>query len=323
MPTILRKTKGKKFHYTDKKGKAITDKDTLEYLKKLKTPPNYSNVKIYYPVNSHKLLYSGIDTAGRQQCIYSPKWKKRAKKNYFCDLITFGRLLPKITSQINSLLQNKKTTKNKQIAIILKIISICHFRVGNQRYENLYQSHGIATIQKQHIKIDTTNKTFHIEFVGKKAVLNYCMIQDSKLYNCILHLLKDRKKPTDYIFTYYEKNQLQRIKASDINNWLKKFDKSFSSKMFRTFSTNILLIDRMKQQNPKTLTLNKRKKAIVQFMKEVSGLVHNTPCICRKDYANQDLIKLYIEHPRKWNNKFANSTSRTGFVNFLAEQCKS
>jgi len=318
---ILRKGTGSKFKYTDAKGKAITDKDTLAYLDKLKTPPKYNNVAIFYPPNSHKLLYSGIDQAGRQQCIYSPKWKTKAKKQYFCDLAKFGQMLPKINSELNKLLSNQKFSKNKQIALILRIVMLCHFRVGNARYEKLYNSHGIATIQKKHIKMDSKNKSFHVEFIGKKAVRNYCMIESPSLYKIMSQLLSTRKT-TDYLFTYQEKGETRRIKAVHINKWLKKFDKSFSSKMFRTFSTNVLLLDLMKLQNPKGLTLPQRKKAVVQFMKEVSNLVHNTPCICKKDYANPDLVKLYLEKPRKWNNTFNDLSSRAGFTKFLLGKCK-
>lgn len=318
---ILRTGNSPKFKYTDAKGKAITDRDTLAYLNKLKTPPKYSNVKIYYPVNSHKLLYSGIDTAGRHQCIYSPSWRGKAKREYFCNLAKFGQMLPKINTELNSLLSNKKFSKNKQIAVILRIVMLCNFRVGNQRYEKLYNSHGIATIQKQHVKLDTTKKSFHIEFIGKKAVRNYCLIDRPGLYKTMRELLSTRK-PKDYLFTYMDNGTVTRIKAVHINKWLKKFNKTFSSKMFRTFSTNVLLIDRMKLKNPKNLSLPQRKKAVVQFMKEVSNLVHNTPCICKKDYANPDVVKMYLEKPRKWNNTFDKPSSRAGFTSFLLSKCK-
>jgi DNA topoisomerase-1 len=318
---ILRKGIAPKFTYTDAKGSIVKDKDTLAYLNKLKTPPKYNNVEIYYPANSHKLLYSGIDQAGRQQCIYAPKWKTKAKKQYFCDLAKFGKMLPKINTLLDQLLDNKKFTKNKQIALILRIVTLCHFRVGNQRYEKLYNSHGIATIQKKHIKMDPTNKMFHVEFIGKKGVNNYCMIKTPLIYKIMTELLSTRK-PNDYLFTYQDEGVITRIKAVHINKWLKKFDTSFSSKMFRTFSTNVLLLDRMKLKNPKNLTEPQRKKAVVQFMKEVSDLVHNTPCICKKDYANPDLVKMYLEKPRKWNATFADVSSRAGFTKFLDTMCK-
>lgn len=317
---ILRKGKAPKFKFTSN-GKAVTDKDTLAYLSKLKTPPKYNNVKIYYPVNSHKLLYEGIDEAGRQQCIYAPAWRTKAKRAYFCNLARFGQLLPKINTEINSLLSNQKFSKNKQIAFILRIVMLCNFRVGNQRYEKLYNSHGIATIQKQHVKLDTKKKSFHVEFIGKKAVRNYCLIDSPSLYKTMRELLST-KKPKDYLFTYLDDGVVTRIKAVHINKWLKKFDKTFSSKMFRTFSTNVLLLDRMKLKNPKNLTLPQRKKAVTQFMKEVSNLVHNTPCICKKDYANPDVVKMYLDQPRKWNNTFDKPSSRAGFTSFLLSKCR-
>ena len=304
-----------KFRYVDKHGKEITDAEILEYLNKLKTPPKYSNVIIFYPPNSHKLLYSGVDEASRTQWIYSPKWKAKAKKKYFADLARFGKMLPKISAKINSLLKSSRFTKQKQIALILRIVILCNFRIGNQKYEKLYNSHGISTIQRRHIKF-LPNKRFHVEFIGKKGVKNYCIIDEPLLYDTMQDLLKN-KSPNDYLFTYTNAGETKRIKATDINNWLKTFDSAFTSKMFRTFATNCLLIARMKELNPKQFKINKRKKNLVQFFKEVSELVHNTPCICRKDYANTDMVNLYLNHPRKWNKLFANVSPRVGFTNFL------
>lgn len=298
--------------YTDYRGKKITNTTILEYLKKLKTPPAYSNVIIYYPPNSHKLLYTGVDTAGRQQSIYSPKWVEKAKKEYAVKLAKFGKQLPKILSRIDKLLLNKKFTKQKIIAIILKIITLCHFRVGNSKYEKKYNSYGISNIQNKHVSF--TNNGVIIKFRGKKGVHNECCIKDKIVVDNLKQLV-NRKLP--YVFMYKSDKILEKIKAIDINNWLKEFDPDFSSKMFRTFATNILLIDLMKKHNPKTLPINKRKKAITAFMKEISTIVHNTPCICRKDYADSKLVKLYIDHPRKWNNMFNDVSSRVGFVKYL------
>ena len=135
---------------TDLNGKPIADKAIAEYVKNLVIPPAYKNVRIYYE-NNPKILYDGIDAKGRLQQIYSKKWRTAADKQKFKKLIKFGKDLPIIFGNIYKHIFDKNNTQNKCIAIILKIVSVCYFRIGNHKYEKLYESHGISTIKKHHI----------------------------------------------------------------------------------------------------------------------------------------------------------------------------
>ena len=59
----------------------------------------------------------------------------------------FGRSFLKINRKITEDLYSVKDSKEKQIAIILKLIMDCHFRVGNERYSKDNKSYG-TTIWK-------------------------------------------------------------------------------------------------------------------------------------------------------------------------------
>ena len=43
-------------------------------------------------------------------------------------------------------------SKEKQIAIILKLIMDCNFRVGNEKYKKENKSFGVTTLQKNILK---------------------------------------------------------------------------------------------------------------------------------------------------------------------------
>lgn len=299
---------------TDLNGKPIADKAIAEYVKNLVIPPAYKNVRIYYE-NNPKILYDGIDAKGRLQQIYSKKWRTAADKQKFKKLIKFGKELPKIFGNINKHILDKNNTQNKCIAIILKIVSVCYFRIGNHKYEKLYESHGISTIKKHHI-YERPNAV-EIKFIGKKGVLNECMIEDKELVSVIKEYIKS-KKQNDYIFTYTLEGKQERIRATEINDYLKKYDPEFTSKMFRTFDTNTLLIDFLKNRDrANLLTKNERKKNIVAAMKEISQCVNNTPAICKKSYANADLIEMYIENPVRFDKFMSSKNSRELFIDFL------
>ena len=301
---------------TDIRGHPVEDKATEEYVKSLVIPPAYKNVRIFFEPNP-KIVFEGTDSKGRLQQIYSKKWRTAADKKKFQKLIEFGKQLPEIFKHIDKNMRSKKLTKDKCISIILKIISVCYFRVGNKKYETLYSSYGISTIKKQHI-YELPN-SIEIRFIGKKSVLNECLITEPDLVAIIKDLIKN-KKPTDYVFMWLNGKELEQVRATEINDYLKKYDDAFTSKMFRTFDTNTLLIDFLRNRGSAFgLKPNVRKKNIVAAMKEISQCVNNTPAICKKSYANSDLIEMYIENPIKWDKAMpiGKTTSRELFIRFL------
>ena len=65
----------------------------------------------------------------------------------------FGKDFSKINKKINDDLYSVKDSKEKQIAIILRLIMDCHFRIGNERYSKKYKSYGTTTLENQHVKV--------------------------------------------------------------------------------------------------------------------------------------------------------------------------
>jgi DNA topoisomerase-1 len=307
---IKRTTINKKFEYDTK------DALLIKYAESLVIPPAYDNVIIYKPpasnLKKYKISYTGVDAKGRTQYIYADWWTKQQGQKKFADLAEFGRSFPKIMSTVDSLIKQKKLTKNKLIALVLKIITICNFRVGNEKYSNLYKSHGISTITANHCSF--IKNTMVIKFIGKKAVLNECVIMDAVVIREMKTIIKNLK-PLDKVFALKNDSPL---KATEINNWLKKYNTKFTSKMFRIYSTNIMLLNRMRESNPKTIkSKNARKKLVVQWLKEVSCIVHNTPAICKKDYSDVRILQMYIDQPIKWNSIFGQSNStQVAFTRF-------
>jgi DNA topoisomerase-1 len=315
------KAKKPKFKFLDKGGNPITDKKILDYIKKLTIPPAYKNVTIFYE-KSPKILFEGYDDKCRKQQIYSPAHKKKAARKKFCHLLEFGKILPQIESDLKKHIKNHKPTKDKIIALIIKIIMICGFRVGNLKYQKLYNSFGISVILKKHIKME--GKNMLISFIGKKGVLNECVIKDQELIKEVKALLEG-KKADDYVFKYTFNRELYVIKAIEINKWLKNYNEHVSSKFFRTFDTNILFIEFMRKNStdPSILSDKERKKMSNDALKVISCQINNTPTICKKEYLYIDLLNLFLENPKAFKKYFYKcSCSRKCFLTFLNDTCK-
>jgi DNA topoisomerase-1 len=314
-----------KFKILDTNNKKVTDKKILEYIKSLVIPPAYNNVNIFYE-KTPKILFQGTDDKGRLQQIYSLNHKKKAMKKKFCNLLEFGKVLPKIKLDIEKHVNNTTFTKNKIISIILKIVMICGFRLGNMKYQKIYNSFGISNILKSHI-VNKNNMMF-IKFIGKKGVVNECCITNK---NIILALNKRiaGKTSKDYVFTYIDEfsDVEKTITALDINKFLKTYGDNITSKMFRTYDTNVLFIEYMKNRSnvddPTTITLIKRKKIVIEAMKIISNQINNTPAIAKKEYLHIDLLTLYLDNPKKFKKYFFKcNNSHKCFIDYLEEYCK-
>lgn len=310
------KDKKPKFKIVDKNYNVINDKKILEYIQKLVIPPAYADVKIFYE-KSPKILFQGYDNKGRLQQIYSKEHKEKTMKKKFCNILEFGKVLPQISNDINQYIKDKVFTKNKIISIILKIIIKCGFRLGNIKYQKLYNSFGISNILKSHVKIK--GDEMYIKFIGKKGVLNECIIKEKIIIDNIKKLIFG-KNNNDYVFTYDDNTV---ITALEINKFLKAYHINTTSKHFRTWDTNILFIEYMRNnEDPIKLSLVKRKKTVISAMKLISTQINNTPNICKKEYLHIDLLSLYLDNPNEFKKYFfkCNDASKC-FINYLEEYC--
>ena len=309
----------KSYVYTYDTGGVVDDEDTLSEIKKMAIPPAYVKVRVY-PGASAKIRYEGYDEKGRLQQKYSEAHNDRAKKAKFCRLIEFGRAFPKIQSDINKYMSTTRMTKNKIISTILQIIWKCGFRVGNVKYQHLYESHGISNIFKKHVSVD--GKRVTIEFKGKKGVVNTCIITEQGLVKELIRLTKDID-PGDYVFTYKAGNKRVHIRSADINEWLSQYGK-ISSKDLRTFDVNVMFIDYIRKEGgiKGAKTVISKKKIAKSAIAITAAHINNTPAICKSSYLMPEVYSMLVNHPRKYKKYFLGSTnSRVAFINFLKVHC--
>jgi DNA topoisomerase-1 len=302
------------YQYVDKNNKIVQDKKILEYINSMAPiPPAYNDVRIYYEKNP-KILFDGRDIKGKLQQIYSTKFRLAADKNKFKSLIEFGYKLPEINKQIEKNI-NGALTPEKVISLILVLIQDCGFRIGSLTYFKLNKSIGLSTLMRKHLTFKK-DKTIQIKFLGKKGVENNCIVKNPVITR-ELTKLASTKKPNDFMFSYIDNsNQEMLLSGDNINNWLKTYGDDFTTKMFRTFSTNVLFIDLMHETKPQTLTENERKKKVKQNLEILSTCINNSPTICKKSYLSSDLLKLYIEHGKKYETDI-NKSSGTFMQKFI------
>jgi DNA topoisomerase-1 len=320
---IIRKKNNNTFHYYTKNNSKIIDKKILNKIKKIYIAPAYTNVKIYLGSN---LLATGVDSAGRTQYIYSDKMKKLREQKKYKKLIKISKNIDKLKMKINKDLSNKVITKNKLIALILKIMDLCNFRSGNKKYEEKYGSFGITTIHKKHISFK--NNSTEIEFIGKKGVNNHCILKDKYIQNIIKKVYNISSKDNPYIFSINNNNDKIHISIYDVNSYLKPF--GVTTKDLRTWNANIIFLKNLKdlvenldnefieKYNGKTdkQRIKIRKQLIKEAIKNTADSLHHTPAICKSSYIYKKILEVLENN----NNIFLNlkkNNKNNGIENIL------
>jgi DNA topoisomerase I len=313
-----------KIKKTKKNFKGITKKLTVKDLNRLKSiyiPPAYKT--IYLSRNTvNKVQLIAEDDKGRNQYFYNHEYISNSDKRKYNALRSFVSVAEKIEKdnqkQINRIYkQSNKTSKTKEsinyddyIHIIIWLLINNNFRIGNIKYDKLYNSNGITTLKPAHFTFKNSNCI--ISFIGKKGVENNAVITDNKIINIIkkLKLKYGKHNNIEYIFA---NNNGSLVKSKNISDYFKnKFGVKITPKMFRTYYANYHMLNflqnkiNLTDKNCKytTLKTDKQKSSYLKTIigDYVSNRLHNTPTVCRNKYINNKLLSKVIYNPHYYSN---------------------
>ena len=233
-----------------------------EQIKSVYVPPGYSNV-VY--VLSKKLLATGVDSKGRTQYIYSNQHKNARSESRKRTFLRVYRVIHQVEKKIKSELDRKNL-----VAIVLRLICLCHFRVGHTK--SLELNHfGTTTLLKKHFKIK--DRYIEITFVGKKGVVNSSKVRCQKTVKQLRELLK-HKNSNDRVF---------EVSSRRANEFLAPF--GITSKDLRTYYANVEFAQQAR-----------KLKNVTAALQETSKLFHNTPQILKSSYIVPNLYKYVKSH---------------------------
>lgn len=300
MDIVRKQSNGRTTYHSKKTGKRIDKPTVIARIQSLKIPPAYKRVKISSNKNS-KIQAIGYDTKMRPQYIYHKDYIEQQKKLKFTDLIYFGKKIKRIRKDMYQNIELCSRSKNYMslecvISVILFLIDRCNFRVGCDKYKKLYNSYGVTTLNKSHLKLKTNS--IKIEFVGKKGVVNKAEIKNNNVCQALSKLCETNDG--EYLFYYQDKkNDRYRVTEKHINNYLKKYHKSLTVKMFRTWSANyILLKEILNLSLPESE--KEAKKNINLAVKKAAYQLHHTASVSKNSYMNNEIINLYLKNYKKF-----------------------
>ena len=283
-------SKSRGFFYTDAAGKKVTNEATLERIRLLVIPPAWSHVRIS-PAASSAIQAVGMDTTGRTQYLYHPKFSEKQQRKKFEKIERFGEYLPRLRTVTNEHISLNGFPREKVLAVMMRLINSLYIRVGTEKSAVHYRTYGITTLQKKHLEVKRGGQLV-FDFVGKSHIKHRKILVDDELAS----VMRDLKQLgcTRKLFHYLDDEcKARSIKPGDINSYIKDATSpEFSSKDFRTWGGTLLaataLAEIGKAEEERAIKSN-----ILKAVKSVAAQLGNTPTVCRGSYVHPTVLKAY------------------------------
>lgn len=318
---IKNKKKSFRFEYYGPTGKLISNKKIIDRCNKLVLPPAWEEVWISTDPDA-SLQATGKDLKGRLQYKYHADWTAAQAAKKFEGMCAFAKMLPTIRKTVDKDLTLEGMPRNKIVALIVKLIDLYHFRVGNDEYAKKNRSYGLTTIKKGHVTFDTSKSAEGkmdaiFEFVGKSGKLWKRRIWEDDLAMMIADSgsIGNQGKNVD-LFRYQDDHGIVHdIKSHHVNDYLDSITprgEKVTAKDFRTWAATWKTASRLaKQHDPDTQT--GRKKVAVEVVKTVAYDLGNTPAVCRSSYIHPTILNDWQEGKfrNNWNKALKNRKMMT------------
>jgi DNA topoisomerase I len=287
-PGYARRRQGRGFSYLDPKGKRVTGERLRARFEALVIPPAWTDVWICRDEKGH-IQATGRDDAGRKQYIYHPLWGEVRNQAKFSRMILFAEALPQIRARVDQDLRKRTLSREKVLAIVVRLLEATHIRIGNQEYARRHGSYGLTTLADEHLQI--AGSTLCFEFVGKSGKEHRVDIQDRRLAH---HVKQCQDLPGQALFQYYSGDgNLRTLDSGDVNDYLRTLtEENFTAKDFRTWAGTVLALDELYERG-EAPDEKSAKKNIVETVKAVAEQLGNTPQVCRTYYIHPLIFDAY------------------------------
>lgn len=279
------------FWYEDAKGKRVTNEEDLARIKELVLPPAWKDVRVS-PSPRSRLQAIGIDTKGRVQYRYHATYAASQQRKKYSKIESFGEYLPALRRASNEHIAQDGMTKERVLAVVVRLINELYFRVGSEESVARYHTYGVTTLRNKHLEIGRSGRlTF--AFIGKHHIHHRRVIVDEELASVLrdIKALKGAK-----LFQYIgDDNKKHPITPRDVNEYIKAHtSEEFSAKDFRTWGGTLLAATELAELGA-PVDEREANSNMVQAVKRVAARLGNTPTVCRSCYIHPTVEKLYLE----------------------------
>jgi DNA topoisomerase-1 len=268
----------------------MAHRDDIARIDALRIPPAWTNV-VVNSAPGGMLQAAGQDAAGRWQYLYHDHHVRQRELKKFKRLILFAEAVPTMRRVVSHNLRRRDLGRDRVMACILRILSMCFMRGGSHVYANENGSYGLATLRPKHVHV--RGDTVEFNFPGKSKVVQHREIKDRAVARVVRDLLRHRAPE---VFKYQNGDGIfVDVRRRDINQYIKEImGDRFTSKDFRTWAGTLICASALARLGTETgESPSARKKKIVKAIKETAEILGNTPAVCRSSYICPEIISSF------------------------------
>lgn len=291
VPGITRLRHGRGFRYLDEEGEKVTDEALLMRIGELVIPPAWKDVWIC-PYPGGHIQATGVDERGRKQYLYHSRWRARQDALKFEDMVRFAKSLDTMRDAVDADLARDDLSREHVLACATRLLDRGFFRIGSEDYAVSNETYGLATIRKEHVRIEN-ERTMVFDYPAKHGKRRIQGVVDPVVCDVIAQL-KRRRSGGHELLAFRSGRTWVDVRSADINEWIKtQTGGDHSAKDFRTWNATVLAATALAVSGEVAGTVTGRKRAIARAVKEVSTYLGNTPAVCRSSYIDPRVIDAY------------------------------
>lgn len=282
-PGLRRVRRRSGFVYLDARGKAVSDEQELQRIRKLAIPPAYEAVWICARPDGH-LQATGRDARGRKQYRYHPLWTAARGLDKFGALQEFGSRLPRLRERIARALKGGGAVDRERVlATMARLLDTTWLRIGNDEYARSNGSFGLSTLQRRHVQLKGCE--LRLCFKGKSGVRHEVRLEDRRVAGVVRRC---RDLPGQELFVYRDAGgDTCRVDSTAVNEWLAEASgMALTAKQFRTWHGSVQALSIALRAHAAGAPM-----ALTAVVAEVARRLGNTAAVCRKSYIHPAVLE--------------------------------
>ncbi|PVU83893.1 DNA topoisomerase [Cellulomonas sp. WB94] len=289
-PGWTRRRHGRGFTYLDETGTRITDPEIVARCRDLVIPPAWRDVWIC-PFPQGHIQAMGTDDASRRQYLYHPQWRKRRDRAKHEQVLEVAQRLPRARRGVRADLALPGIPREKVLALAFRLLDDAYFRAGGESYAKENGSYGLATVLRDHVEIDGDRVTFC--YPAKSGQVRRSQVEDPAVSGLIREL-RDRDDPGTELLAWQDDAGWHDVTSGDIQADVKqRLGPEARPKDFRTWHATVMAATGLAQAGPPPRSERARRRVVAGVVKDVAGVLGNTPAVCRSAYIDPRLIDLW------------------------------
>jgi DNA topoisomerase-1 len=284
---FTRRRRGRGFTYTDADGHPV-DAEHRARITALVIPPAWRDVWISPYPNGH-LQAVGTDAAGRRQYLYHERWNETRNAMKHARVLALAKSLPAVREEIDAGLRSNRITRDRTLAIALRILDVGVFRTGGEEYAITNGSHGVVTLLREHVRVRRDEVLF--DYIAKGGIQRAVAVRDATLAQAIGSLRRARKDDAERLMAFRARGAWQLIHPEDVNQRFKELaGDGFTVKDLRTWHATVFAAVQfagLPTPTGKTAFARAERSVMVAVAEELG----NTPAVARRSYVDPTLVE--------------------------------